>query len=106
MDAPFISQIIEKIVTFTAPEQIILFGSYARGDNRDASDIDLLIIKRQLKNEREMTNLLYRAFLEMEITVPVDLLAVDYDRYRRLQAIPGYIYRQIAREGKVLYGKS
>ncbi|MDR1964147.1 MAG: nucleotidyltransferase domain-containing protein [Planctomycetaceae bacterium] len=44
--------------------QIILFGSYARGDNRTNSDIDILIIKKDLKNEREITNILYKAFFE------------------------------------------
>jgi predicted nucleotidyltransferase len=40
--------ILEQIVAFItsklSPERIILFGSYARGDNTENSDIDILII--------------------------------------------------------------
>jgi predicted nucleotidyltransferase len=46
---PFIDKIISIIVSFASPGQIILFGSYARGDNTDKSDIDLLIVKKRLK---------------------------------------------------------
>jgi predicted nucleotidyltransferase len=43
---PYIDKIIPIIVSLASPDQIILFGSYARGDNAEKSDIDLLIIKK------------------------------------------------------------
>jgi hypothetical protein len=46
---PFLDQIISMIVNEASPEQIILFGSYARGDNTEKSDIDLLIRKKNLQ---------------------------------------------------------
>jgi len=48
MDAkiPYIDKIISIIVSLASPDQIILFGSYARGDYTEKSDIDLLIIKK------------------------------------------------------------
>jgi predicted nucleotidyltransferase len=60
------------IVSFASPDQIILFGSYARRDNTDKSDIDLLIVKKGLKNGRKISGSIYMAFLENEIGVPVD----------------------------------
>jgi predicted nucleotidyltransferase len=42
----FMDKIISMIVSLASPNQIILFGSYARGDNTEKSDIDLLIIKK------------------------------------------------------------
>jgi len=47
---------------------------------------------------------IYKAFLENEIGVPVDLLTVDYDRYLELNDEIGYIYKTIKEEGKVIYG--
>jgi hypothetical protein len=47
---PYIEEIIPIIVSIASPDQIILFGSYARGDNTEKSDIDLLILKKGLKN--------------------------------------------------------
>jgi predicted nucleotidyltransferase len=41
---PYIDKIIPIIVSLASPDQIILFGSYARGNNTDKSDVDLLTI--------------------------------------------------------------
>jgi len=103
-NVPFIDKIVPMIVSLASPDQIILFGSYARGDYTDKSDIDLLIIKRNLKNGREINNILYRAFFENKIDVPIDLISVDYNKYHELNNTIGYIYKTIKEEGKVLYG--
>lgn len=100
---PFIDQIVKMIVAAAAPDKIILFGSYARGDNRTDSDIDILILKKGLKNERELTSRLYMDFFDKKIKMPVDLIAIDYDRYNELNNDIGYIYRTIKQEGKTLY---
>lgn len=39
-----LASIIEYAVSVTRPEKIVLFGSYARGNNNIYSDIDLIII--------------------------------------------------------------
>ena len=103
-DIPYIDKIISIIVSIASPDQIILFGSYARGDNREKSDIDLLIIKRGLKRGHEIIDSIYMAFLENDIGIPVDLLTIDYDRYSELSNEIGYVYKTIKEHGKVIYG--
>jgi len=103
-NVPFLDKIVSMIVTLVSPDQIVLFGSYARGDYTDKSDIDLLIIKKNLKNGREINNMLYRAFFENKIDVSIDLISVDYDKYNELKNTIGYIYKTIKEEGKTLYG--
>ena len=103
VNIPYIEKIIPIIVSLASPDQIILFGSYAKGENTEKSDIDLLIVKKSLKNGREMSGLIYKAFLENEIEVPVDLLTIDYNRYLELNNEIGYIYKTIKEEGKVIY---
>ena len=66
INVPFIDKIVPLIVSLVSPDQIILFGSYARGDNTEKSDIDLLIIKKDLKNGREINNIIYKAFLKIK----------------------------------------
>jgi predicted nucleotidyltransferase len=100
---PFVDQIVDTIVSTVSPDKIILFGSYARGDYKKDSDIDILILKRGLKNEREITNTLYMEFYNKKITMPVDLIAIDYDKYNKLSNDIGYIYKTIKQEGKILY---
>ena len=101
---PFMDKIIPLIVSIAAPDQIILFGSYARGDNKEKSDIDLLILKKGLKGGRDIIGSIYMAFYENKIGVPVDLLALDYDRYLELNNEIGYVYKTIKEEGKAIYG--
>jgi predicted nucleotidyltransferase len=105
-EIPYIDKIISIIVSVAAPDQIILFGSYARGDNTAKSDIDLLILKKGLVKSRELIGSMYMAFFDHKIGVPVDLLAIDYDRYIELNNEIGYVYKTIKEQGKVIYGSS
>ena len=101
---PYIDKIVSIITSIAAPDQIILFGSYARGDNTEKSDIDLLIIKKELKNSFDIIDSIDRAFYENKIKIPVDLLAIDFNRYNEINNEIGYIYKTIKEQGKVLYG--
>jgi len=105
LNVPFIDKIIPLIVSLVSPDQIILFGSYARGDYKEKSDIDLLIIKKNLKNEREINNILYKTFFDNKINIPVDLISIDYNKYIELSNEIGYIYKTIKEQGKIIYGK-
>ena len=101
---PYIDKIISIIVSVVDPEQIFLFGSYARGENNKKSDIDLLILKKNLKNSKTITDNLYFLFFDNKIRIPVDLIIVDYDKYNNLKNEIGYVYKNIHTEGKLLYG--
>ena len=101
---PCMDKIISIILSLASPDQIILFGSYARGDNTEKSDIDLLIIKKDLKNGRGISSSIYKAFLENDIDVPVDILTIDYGKYMKLNNEIGYIYKTIKEQGKIIYG--
>ena len=100
---PFIDKIVAIIISIASPDQIILFGSYARGDNTEKSDIDLLIIKKELKNSFDIIDSIDRAFYENKIRISIDLLAIDYNRYNELNSEIGYIYKTIKEQGKVIY---
>lgn len=99
-----LDRIVTIIASSVSPDKIILFGSFARGDSRDDSDFDILVLKKNIKNEREITRTLYKKFLSENIATPVDLIAIDYDKYNYLKDKTGYIYKTISQEGKVLYG--
>ena len=44
-DKDYILQLVKKSVSKTDPKAVlILYGSYARGDYRDDSDLDLLVL--------------------------------------------------------------
>ncbi len=94
---------VEVIAQSVHPYKVILFGSRARGDNSENSDYDLLILKNNITNEREITQKVYRMLLTENIGIPIDLIAVDTDKYEKLKFETGMIYKTIAREGVVVY---
>ncbi|NJD75517.1 MAG: nucleotidyltransferase domain-containing protein [Candidatus Methanoperedens sp.] len=43
------TDIIHSIISNYAPQKIVLFGSYARGEAHEGSDIDLMLVKETSK---------------------------------------------------------
>jgi len=103
MNPPILQRIVDLIVPLVEPNKIILFGSYARGDYSNISDIDLLILKKNLKNERELFNLIEYTFFDNDIDVAVDHVSMDYDKYYNVCNDTGYFYKSVEREGMTIY---
>ena len=45
IDEALLREIVGRLVRAAEPERIILFGSRVRGDHRQDSDVDFLIVK-------------------------------------------------------------
>ena len=90
--------------------KIILFGSVARNEANEESDIDLLVMTRSLPLD-EIRNFkidLQRKLidLQMEYKIGIDLIVDDTERIRyRIEEIKDQFYDEIVKEGKVLYAK-
>lgn len=95
--------IIETIVQVAQPEQVILFGSRAKGTAYEESDYDFLVVMRDVQNEREVSRRIYRALLERRADAAVDVVVVDAGTLERHRESPFYIYRQALQEGRVFY---
>ena len=89
-----VQKIIELIISKTKPEKIILFGSRARGDNRENSDFDIACIFKQ-KNEQAWSHLLVNLHEEVMTLWSVDL--VDYSE------LSEEYKNNIKKEGVTLY---
>lgn len=79
-----IQSVVSRLGNLYGAERIYLFGSYARGDMTDASDIDLRIDKGRIRGV-EMGGLLLD--LEAALGVPVDLVTTGSLSERFLNAI-------------------
>lgn len=98
-----LTEITQRIIAVSDPEQIILFGSRARGDAGADSDIDLLVIKDDVESPRAEAARIYRALAGLR--TPVDVVVVRSDYVQRHRNIVGTVVRPALREGRVLYAR-
>ena len=103
MNDALLAEITQRIVAISDPQQIILFGSQARGDARPDSDLDLLVIKEEMESPRAEAARIYRALAGLRI--PVDIVVVRSDYVRRHRDVVGTVVRPALREGRVLYAR-
>lgn len=105
----------EILLQTCAPDMIILFGSYARGDWQEEladdghhyqyqSDFDLLLVTRTeaLADRITRNDTLYKT-LSHELATPVSVIAEDIDRVNLNLSRARYFYVDIVREGVLLY---
>jgi predicted nucleotidyltransferase len=97
-----ISNVINNIIDFMHPAKIILFGSYARGNARDDSDVDLLIIKQSPLPRYKRCLGLRRRLRGNKI--PLDPICYTPDEIEQWRDVPSSFIHTVLTEGKVLYG--
>jgi predicted nucleotidyltransferase len=98
---PMIDEAVERLVEAARPRKIILFGSYARGDARERSDLDFMVIEREVKERHKEMARLHDVLRPLR--VPVDVLVVSEDRFNYWSDTPNTIYYEAKQQGKVYY---
>lgn len=85
------------------PEQVYLFGSWARGEADDLSDLDLVVIHRTtspfLSRLEEVARL-----LPAELGA-VDLLVYTPEEFARMLEEGNAFAEMIVEEGRIIYGR-
>ena len=88
--------------------KVVLFGSRARGDYREDSDIDLLVVEDKtfgpkVSRRGEMTALRRRL---AAIKSPVDILVYSRAEWEHWRYESCHVIGKAAEEGKVLYERT
>ena len=103
-----IDDMVEAIVDTVDPEQVILFGSRARGEAREDSDVDLLVLEAEPfgpgRSRHRETMLLYRALAAFP--VGADVLVYSRDDVAYWRDSLNHVLARALREGTVLYERS
>jgi predicted nucleotidyltransferase len=100
-----IQQMVNTIVDEVDPEQVILFGSRARGDSYQDSDIDLVVLESEpfdagrSRHTEEVK--LYRALSEFRVSK--DILVYSHEDAEYWRDSLNHVLARALREGKVLY---
>lgn len=96
-----IDQAVRMLAEAVRPAKIILFGSYARGDALQDSDVDFLVVEPAVPNRRsEMARL--RNILR-PLRIPVDVIVASEAELREWSHLPGHILYWALKEGKALH---
>ena len=96
---------IKSVVHSFIPEsKVLLFGSYARGEEKRGSDYDLLVITNNTFPPREKiswTTKIHNALVDA-LDAPFDVLLDSEEDVNKKKNLPGHIIRWAVKEGIVL----
>ena len=99
-----VAYIVEKIVRDVAPQRIILFGSRSRGQETEASDLDLLVIQDSGRSNRQVRRQIESLLCGRRFAI--DLIVATPEQVERNVADGNPFYtRHILGEGKILYDR-
>jgi predicted nucleotidyltransferase len=97
----FIPIVTERIAGRFDPLKIILFGSFARGEGTEDSDLDLLVVLPWIGNKHETTLEVRRSLSDLPVCKDV-FVTTPEEMERRCRRV-GDVVRAAVREGKVIY---
>lgn len=96
-----IDSAVQKLIAAAQPSRVILFGSYARGEADEDSDLDLLVVEAQVENRGAEMVRLRRAI--GRVGTGVDVLVYSEEEVTRRGDVPGTVIYWALNEGKTLY---
>src|SRR5207249_6079947 len=97
-----LEQVVQAVIAAGQPERIILFGSRARGDNREDSDVDLLIVQASQPGGSRWKEL--RRFRDALRGFPIakDLLLFRPNEFDYWRDSLNHVVGRAVREGRLL----
>ena len=105
VDRATIQAVAQLIAEQFDPEQIILFGSHARGNAGSHSDIDLLVVLKSLDDWPKRGNPIRRAIGE-QFMLPVDILVTTHDRLAKQRDNPYSFVNTALELHEILYERA
>jgi predicted nucleotidyltransferase len=95
-----LEEIIRRVAEIARPEMIILFGSTAQGQMGPESDVDLLVVKRDV-HRRKLAMEIYRRLPASGRAV--DVIVVSPEDIEKYGDCPALIIEPALRGGRIVY---
>ena len=96
-----IRNIVQRVVSVTQPERIILFGSASTGQMTKDSDIDLLVLERDSQDNRGKRLRIRQALTDLGH--PFDVIVMPTERFEESKNVIGGIAYPANKYGRVVY---
>ena len=97
-----LDEAVRRIVEVADPQLVILFGSYAEGQQRPGSDLDLLVVA-ETESRVELGVKLRRELWPLLRPLPFDLVVYTPQAWERARHLRGFMPRDADRKGVRLY---
>ena len=101
----YLEAITSALVGTFAPERIILFGSFARGDQNRASDADLVVIAESSLPFCDRIGRALASCTSASRRLPVEALVYTPEEWGRMVAGGSSFAALVLREGRLLYDR-
>ena len=98
-----IDYVVWQIAEKFQPLKIILFGSYAYGNPRPESDVDVLVIMDSALKESELS---FQIRKSIEYNFGIDLVVKTPNDLKRRIDLGDVLLKEIVRKGKVVYERA
>jgi predicted nucleotidyltransferase len=96
-----IQTIIDQIKLKSNPSRIYLFGSYAHGHPRADSDLDLLVIKKNIPDKLQELIWLKKELISADYSL--DILLYSEEEFTQKKQEGWAIFKSIEKNGKLCY---
>ena len=103
VSSELLQEIVERLARGLQPERIYLFGSRAREQAGEDSDIDLLVVVPDSGLPRHRREAISYDLL-WGLTVPVDVIVLTRAEFQRASRVKTSLASTVQVEGEVLYG--
>jgi len=81
---------------------VILFGSYARGEQHENSDLDICILVNELTHNRTDMKVDAYGAIRRDFPLPIDILLYTYDEFEESAVKRSRMQYKIKNEGVIL----
>jgi len=99
-----LNEVAQSIKQVYPESTVILFGSYARGDIHDDSDLDICILVPEIKYNRANMRVDARRAIRDDFPLPIDVLLYTHDEFEESAKKRSRMQYQIKNEGVILGG--
>ncbi len=100
---PILAEIVDGLVKEFHPVRIFLFGSRARGDAREGSDYDLLVIVQATEVPGHRLAQQAHRLVFRRIPAPIDVVFFTERKFEERKSVIGSLPETAIHEGKELY---